>query len=144
VHVDLTEGMLEAHLGMPGVRPAETRLLLLPDWHYQVPFARAALTDANVSIFLSVLCSLWHYQVIAASASRVCCYFEIAALYLATTLHVTFSVCYTRDDAGDTTNKHVHHTEMFARRRAPRGDPAHPIPPQSSPVSEGALHQHDC
>ena len=55
MHVDLTEGMLEKHLGMPGIRPAETRLLLLPDWHYQVPFARAALTDANVSIFLSVL-----------------------------------------------------------------------------------------
>ena len=133
MHVDLTEGMLEAHLGMPGVRPAETRLLLLPDWHYQVPFARAALTDANVSIFSSVLCSLWHYQVIAAKASHVF-HFEIAALYLATTLHVTISVCNTRDDAGDTTNKHVHHTEMFAHRRARRGDPWGGVSPCSHDV----------
>lgn len=51
----LTEGMLEANFGMPGLRPVETRWLLLPDWHYELPFNKAPLEDANVSVLLFLI-----------------------------------------------------------------------------------------
>ena len=41
----LSDGEVEVQLGMPGMRPDEMRWLLLPDWHYQEPFAEQLLAD---------------------------------------------------------------------------------------------------
>ena len=47
LEIDLTDGLFEAQLGMPGFRPKEIRWLFLPDWHYQVPYNKAPLEDAT-------------------------------------------------------------------------------------------------
>ena len=45
VQVDTREGVMSARLGMPGLRPAETRWLVLPEWHYELPMAQEMLAD---------------------------------------------------------------------------------------------------